>query len=80
MITKLQKWGNSQGIRIPKQILSKTFLSEGDSVDISSNGDVIIICKMNKVKKLYSLDKLLSEVVTKQREEDWGKPVGKEDW
>ncbi len=80
MVTKLQRWGNSQGIRIPKQILSATYLSEGDNVDITSNGDVIIIRRMNKSKKVYSLDELLSGEVLKQGEEDWGKNVGKEIW
>ena len=80
MVTKLQRWGNSQGIRIPKQILSETYLSEGDNVDISSNGDVIIIRRMNKAEKVYSLDELLSGEVLKQNEEDWGKNVGKEIW
>lgn len=80
MVTKLQRWGNSQGIRIPKQILTETNLSEGDDVDITSNGDVIIIRRMNKAEKVYSLDELLSGDVLKQSEEDWGKNVGKEIW
>lgn len=80
MVTKLQKWGNSQGIRIPKQILSATYLTEGDNVDITSNGDVIIIRRMNKVEKVYSLDELLSGDILRQCEEDWGKNVGKEIW
>ena len=80
MVTKLQRWGNSQGIRIPKQILKETYLSEGDDVDITSNGDVIIIRRMNKAEKVYSLDELLSGDVLKQSEEDWGKNVGKEIW
>lgn len=34
MVTKIKKWGNSQGIRVPKNILDKALLSENDLVEI----------------------------------------------
>lgn len=79
MITKLQKWGNSQGVRIPKQVLDEVSLSEGDSVDISVNENTIIIKRLNSLKK-YTLEELFAENHEKTDEIDWGKPVGKEEW
>lgn len=42
---KIQKWGNSNGIRIPKMILDDLNLKENDSVDISLTSDSIVIRK-----------------------------------
>ena len=79
MITKLQKWGNSQGVRIPKEILNKISILEGDSVDVSYEGDAIIIKRINPLKR-YSLEELFKDNDIKTNEEQWGDPVGKEEW
>ncbi|MBL4823880.1 MAG: AbrB/MazE/SpoVT family DNA-binding domain-containing protein [SAR324 cluster bacterium] len=34
MLTKMQKWGNSQGLRIPKIILEETKIGVGDEVEV----------------------------------------------
>ena len=45
MITTLQAWGNSQGVRLPKALLSALHLSAGASVEIelSPKKDAIIV-------------------------------------
>jgi len=35
MLSKVQKWGNSQGIRIPKKILENSHIKIGEEVDIT---------------------------------------------
>lgn len=35
MITKVQKWGNSQGVRLSREILSNIEIQVGDSVNLS---------------------------------------------
>ena len=80
MVTKLQKWGNSQGIRIPREILNETSLSEGDNVDITTNGGTIIIRRMYQPLKKYTLEELFKNNTIKATEENWGAPVGKEEW
>lgn len=76
---KLQKWGNSQAIRIPKFIIDTVNLSEGDSfsIEIVDNG---FICKKEEQK--VSLKSLLKDWKGKYTptEIDWGEPVGKEIW
>ena len=79
MITKLQKWGNSQGVRIPKEILTKISISEGDSVDVSYDGNIIIIKRIQPLKK-YSLEELFRDNEVQIKEEHWGSPEGKEEW
>lgn len=82
MLTKLQKWGNSQGIRIPKQILSTASFTEGEDVEIVAEYDRIIIKHAEKPIKKYRIEELFTEYGTggKQKEEEWGGPSGREEW
>ena len=36
MITTVQKWGNSQGLRLSKTLLADIAMSVGDAVDVSA--------------------------------------------
>jgi len=80
MITRVQKWGNSQGLRFPKHVLEAAGISVGDAVELTSDRDKIVIKKKRKPK--FDLDELLSRMPAdyEVREESSGKPVGKEEW
>jgi mRNA interferase MazF len=82
MVTKVQKWGNSQGLRLAKQVLEEARISVGDSVDVTTRDGVILIAPVRRVRGKQSLQKLLSCIPTnyKAREVDWGKPIGREVW
>ena len=75
----LQRWGNSQAIRIPKFITDTVDIREGDkvSIEIVDNG---FICR--KVQKEVSLKSLLKDWKGRYTptEIDWGEPAGKEIW
>ena len=43
MTVTISKWGNSQGFRIPKDILDKLNLAVGDLVNISQKDNKLII-------------------------------------
>jgi antitoxin MazE len=45
LYTTIQKWGNSHGIRIPKQLLDALDLHESDKVEIERHQDMITIRK-----------------------------------
>jgi len=82
MVTKVQKWGNSQGLRISKQVLEDAQLSVGDAVDVVVRDGVIIVTPTSRVRGKYSLRKLVSRIPRDYRaqETDFGPPVGKEVW
>ena len=79
MLTKVQKWGNSLGVRIPKPFIEETQISDGNSVDINFDGENIII---KPVRKSYRLTDLLKDINSKNihKEIYTGKSVGKEIW
>lgn len=82
MLTKIQKWGNSQGLRFPKEVLSRTHISIGDEVDINIHHGEIVIKPVMRIHGKYNLKELVSRIPNnyKTKEEDWGSPVGKEEW
>ena len=82
MVTKVQKWGNSQGLRLAKQVLEEACISVGDSVDVSTRDGVIVIVPARRVRGKQSLQQLVSRIPKnyKTEEVDWGKPIGREDW
>jgi len=52
MQTTIVKWGNSQGIRLPKTLLESVNLTDSDIVDVvAENGSIII--KKSKVKRAH---------------------------
>lgn len=82
MVTKVQKWGNSQGLRVSKEMLDKAQISLGDEVQVSVRNGRIIVEPLHKVRGRYQLDDLLAKIPKKYRaqEVDWGSPMGKEAW
>ena len=59
MSAKIQKWGNSLGVRIPKNIIETIELEENSEVEIEVKDGAIII--FPKQKKL-SLSSLLNQI------------------
>ena len=82
MISKIQKWGNSQGIRVPKSLLDKCQIAIGEELEILVNNGEIIIKPCSKIRGKYDLRDLVNKIPEdyETKEEDWGKPQGKEAW
>lgn len=76
----IQKWGNSQGIRIPKFILEQIDLDTNSDVSISVENDSIIIKKA--AKKHIPLSERFADYTGEAQsgEYDWGEPQGGEIW
>lgn len=64
MEVKLQKWGNSDGIRIPSNLLKLLNLKTNDKVDLNYEDDKIIIRKPKKKRK-SQLKKNLQNIMEK---------------
>ena len=78
MTVRVQRWGNSLGVRIPREIAKKSAIREGAELEMSvSRGQVVL-----RPLKVPSLRQLLAQVKPENRPElaDWGRPVGKEIW
>ena len=61
MSTKIQKWGNSLGVRIPKIIAEQAHLLENSEVEILHQDGKIVIFPSNKKHTLASLLKQINK-------------------
>jgi len=77
MLAKVQKWGNSQGVRIPKSILENANISTDEELEIKVIDGRIILEPVQKHRTLkqrllnYHGDYQISEW-------DTGNPTGRE--
>jgi antitoxin MazE len=73
----LSKWGNSQGIRLPKSILEAASIGEDEKVEIFADKNGI---RIQKAVKIENLDDLFKDYHGdyKCEEFDTGSPVGNE--
>ena len=82
MITKVQKWGNSQGLRLSKSLLSDVDIDVGDAVDVAVHKGALIVTPVRRVRGGHDLRDLVRRVPKgpKAKEWDWGPAVGREVW
>ncbi len=80
MENRLQKWGNSNGVRIPKVFLESLGLKSGDMVNIEREEDKIIITKAQEKK--ISLKDRIAKYEGPNLVEDfvWDEAKGEEIW
>lgn len=80
MEARIQKWGNSDGIRIPSSILKSLNIKTNDILNIEQQDDKIIIT-IPKKRKISLADKF-REYKGKNLAKDfsWDESVGKEIW
>jgi len=80
---RVNKWGNSLGIRFPSEFVDLVRLEEKSLVDIKVEGQQIIITKREGApprKTIQELFALYPADYIEDSEVDWGKPVGGELW
>jgi antitoxin MazE len=82
MITRVQKWSDSQGLRLSRQILEDARISVGDHVDVIVRENAIMITPVRRVRGKYTLQQLVARMPKgyKNEEVDWGRPLGREVW
>lgn len=79
MTTTIQKWGNSQGIRIPKFLIEAVEWHENEQLVMTAENGSIVIKKAEPRKNIIELFEDY-EGDYKPSEIDWGEPVGNEVW
>ena len=87
MRTTLQRWGNSQGVRLPKSIVESLGISVGASVIVEVSGDHSRItitpdAESRPVRGRHRIEDLIAESAPDAfaSEHDWGSAQGKEVW
>ena len=80
MITTVQKWGNSLGVRIPSAAAKEVRLREGSQVEIRGEDSRLVIVPLEQPG--FALDVMLKKITKDNApgEVDFGPPQGREVW
>lgn len=80
MRTKVQKWGNCLGVRIPRSFAAEARLDAGSTVDISLEKGSLRIRPVRR--RRYALGELVRKITRRNLHEEvaTGAPVGREWW
>jgi antitoxin MazE len=55
---QIAKWGNSLGLRVPRDVAARAGLTEGARVDVEARGDGAIV--ITKSKRRFTLEELVA--------------------
>jgi antitoxin MazE len=79
MRTRVQKWGNSLAVRLPRQVAEAAGLGENVEVEVTASGEGVAI---TPVTRELTLDDLLAGITSKNRHDatEWDGPRGREAW
>jgi antitoxin MazE len=74
---QLSKWGNSLGLRVPRDVAAQTGLTDGTQVDIEARADGSFVVR--KAKPRYTLEELLAGMSLDKEHPSWDDaPRGRE--
>lgn len=78
--TRVQKWGNSLALRIPKAFADEVGLRRGGTVELSSSDGQLVVAAVTEPE--YALDDMLTQITEDNvhGEIDTGPAVGHEVW
>lgn len=80
MQTQIKTWGNSQGVRISKDILHEANMHINDTLDIEVSNGRIILFKSFRHRTLEERAAEFGGNLGLDGEFDWGDAVGREVW
>ncbi len=80
MTAQVKAWGNSQGIRIPKEALRDADFAIDDTLDIRVSSGMITLVKPFRHKTLEERAAEFGGKLDLDGEFDWGEPAGREVW
>ena len=82
MLTKVQRWGNSQGVRFPLQVLREANIAVGDDVEVVVVEGRIVVTPSERIHGRYRLEDLVARMPEdyEPAEDSCGAPRGREAW
>lgn len=80
MQAQVKEWGNSQGIRLSKEILKSAGIALNEVLDVTVSNGVITLTKSFRHKTLEERAEEFDGKLMLDGEYDWGEPVGREAW
>ncbi len=81
MTATISTWGNSQGLRFPKDVMKELHLSIGDKVKVFIENQKIIIEPIKPLREKYDINDLVDDIPHNYKaHEEFDTKVGLEEW
>lgn len=80
MQAQVKAWGNSQGIRISKDIMREANIAVDDILDVKVDNGMLTLVKPFRHKTLEERAAEFNGKLNLDGEYEWGEPVGREVW
>lgn len=80
MEVQVKSWGNSQGVRISKEVLQEANIAVNDILDMKVVNGMITLMKPNRHKTLEERAKKFNGELNLDGEFQWGESIGREVW
>ncbi len=81
MTATISKWGNSQGLRVPKEIMEALKMVVGDKVEIYTEDNKVIIKPLIKEPLKHNINNLVAKLPKEYKtKEEIDTRVGLEEW
>ncbi len=81
MTATISHWGNSQGLRFPKNIMKELHLSIGDKMKILIENQKIILEPVKQSREKYDISELVKKLPDNYKAyEEFDDSIGKEAW
>ena len=80
MQAQVKEWGNSQGIRLSKEILKSAGIALNEVLDVTVSSGIITLTTPVRHKTLEERAVEFNGKLMLDGEYDWGNPVGREVW
>ena len=79
MQARIQKWGNSLALRIPKSFAAETQIEQDTLVDVTIQDGKLVV---TPIATTFTLEQLLAQVTPENvhAEQDFGPAMGHEGW
>jgi antitoxin MazE len=80
MRTRIQKWGNSLALRIPRPFAEDSNLHEDSEVDVTLRNGRLVVAPVQEQR--FTIEDLVEQITPHNRhgETETGGPVGNEIW
>lgn len=81
MTATISSWGNSQGLRFPKDIMKELNLSIGDKIKIVIENQKIVLEPIKQSREKYDINDLVSKLPNNYKSyEEFNNKTGLEEW
>jgi antitoxin MazE len=81
MTATISSWGNSQGLRFPKDVMKELHLSIGDKMNIVIENQKIVLEPIKQSREKYDINELIKKLPSNYKAyEEFDNKTGLEEW